>query len=122
MSVVNESIQYATKGKNSTRHRVRNNLPGTVDYCPMIRRTETLEKYINLQLNRKIEEGIEGVHNNLVRRTAAFLLLKDSKASFNIEGEKPSLSRARNWGYIIGDTGKQEITIEEIERLFLCFI
>ena len=30
---------------------------------------------------------------------------------------KPSLSRARNWGYIIGDAGKLEITIDEIERL-----
>ena len=115
--IVNESHQFAIKGKNSTRHRVRNNLPGTVNYCPMIRKTEKLEKYINLQLNKKIEEGIAGVHKDLIRRTAAFLLLKDSKASFNIEGEKPSPSRARNWGYIIGDAGKQEITQEEIERL-----
>lgn len=115
--VVNESHQFAIKGKNSTRHRVRNNLPGTVNYCPMIRRTEKLEKFIKQQLNKKIEEGIDGVHTDLIRRTAAFLLLKDSKASFNIEGEKPTASRARNWGYIIGDAAKQEITKDEIERL-----
>jgi len=115
--IVDEKLQYAVKGTNSTRHRVINNLPGTVNFCPMIRRTEKLESYIGLHLNKKIEEGIEGVHNDLIRRTAAFLLLKDSKASFNIEGEKPSPSRARNWGYIIGDAGKLEITTDEIERL-----
>lgn len=115
--IVNETLQYAIKGTNSTRHRVINNLPGNVNYCPMIRRTEKLDNYLGLQLNKKIEEGFEGINNELIRRTAAFLLLKDSKASFNIEGEKPSNSRARNWGYIIRDAGKQEITTEEIERL-----
>lgn len=115
--IVNDKLQYTVEGTNSTRHRVINNLPGTVNFCPMIRRTDKLDNYIGLHLNKKIEEGIKGVNNDLIRRTAAFLLLKDSKASFSIEGEKPSPSRARNWGYIIGDAGKLEITIDEIERL-----
>lgn len=115
--IVNDKLQYSIKGTNSTRHRVINNLPGTVNFCPMIRKTNKLEHYIGLELNKKIEEGIEGVHSDLIRRTAAFLLLKDSKASFNIEGEKPTPSRARNWGYIIRDAGKLELSTDEIERL-----
>ena len=115
--IVDDKLQYTVKGTHSTRHRVINNLPGTVNFCPMIRRTEKLESYIGLRLDKKIEDGIKAVHNDLIRRTAAFLLLKDSKASFNIEGEKPSPSRALNWGYIIGNAGRLEITIDEIERL-----
>ena len=54
---------------------------------------------------------------DLIRRTAAFLLLKDSKASFAIEGEFPTNMRARNWGKTIGQAGKKALTIHEIERL-----
>jgi Fic family protein len=54
---------------------------------------------------------------DLVRRAAAFLLLKDSKASFAIEGEFPPEIRARNWGKIIGLAGKHHLSIREIEWL-----
>jgi hypothetical protein len=40
--VVDPELQWATEGTTSTRHRVRNNLPGTPLFCPMIFRTETL--------------------------------------------------------------------------------
>jgi len=50
-------------------------------------------------------------------RTAAFLLLKDSKASYAIEGEKPAQNRAQRWGRAIGQAGKSPITKEELERL-----
>lgn len=34
--------QYATAGENSPRHRVRNNLPGTPEFCPLVFRTPVL--------------------------------------------------------------------------------
>jgi len=64
-----------------------------------------------------MEKGLKGRNKDLIRRTAAFLLLKDSKASFAIEGEYPPNMRARNWGKAIGQAGKKPLTIEEIERL-----
>ena len=41
---VNPEQQWAVPGENSARHRVRNNLPGTPDFCPLVRRTEALEE------------------------------------------------------------------------------
>ncbi len=43
--------------------------------------------------------------------------MKDSKASFAIEGEYPPTLRVRNWGKAIGQAGKKQLTIEELERL-----
>lgn len=117
VEVVNSSFQYPGPAFNSTRHRVKNNLPGTPEFCPMIRRSEKLEKYISANIQLSIEKGLDGRDKELVRRTAAFLLLKDSKASFAIEGEFPPIMRARNWGKAIGQAGKKALTRAEIERL-----
>ena len=41
-----------------------------------------------------IDKSLEGRDRDLIRQTAAFLLLKDIKASFAIEGEFPLNMRA----------------------------
>jgi Fic family protein len=117
IEIVDATIQFTGQSVNSTRHRVRNNLPGTPDYCPMIRKTEKLENYIQKNFSKAIETGLGKKDKNLIKRTAAFLLLKDSKASFAIEGEYPPNLRARNWGKAIGQSGKTPLTVLEIERL-----
>ncbi len=41
--LIDEKLQFATSvTTNSSRHRIRNNLPGTVDFCPLIFKTEKL--------------------------------------------------------------------------------
>lgn len=115
--VLDEELQYPGPYRNSTRHRVKNNLPGTHEFCPLIRRTKTLEQYIGMKLNEKVVEGLSKLDRDVLRRAAAFLLLKDSKASFAIEGENPPDIRARNWGKIIGEAGKNPLSIAELERL-----
>ncbi len=117
MEIVNLNLQYPGPTINSTRHRVKNNLPGTPEFCPMIRRSEKLEKYISTNIQESIDKGLDGRDKELIRRTAAFLLLKDSKASFAIEGEFPPNMRARNWGKAIGQAGKKALTLSEIDRL-----
>jgi len=83
----------------------------------MISKTNKIENFITKDLSGSIEKGLDGRDKEVIRRTAAFLLLKDSKASFAIEGEYPPNLRARNWGKAIGQAGKKKLTIEELERL-----
>ena len=54
---------------------------------------------------------------DLLQRASAYLLLKDSKASFTIEGEKPRSNRAARWGKAIGQAGINELDISELNRL-----
>ncbi len=116
--LVDESLQYAIdKGVNSIRHRIRNNLPGTVDFCPMVSKTNKLDNYIKEDLSKKTIGIVTGVHNDILLRTSAFLLLKDSKASFSIEGETPSSTRASRWGRVIGQAGSKPLSKDEILRL-----
>lgn len=117
VDIVNPKFQFTGPSFNSTRHRIKNNLPGTPEFCPMIRKTNKIENFIAKDLSGSIEKGLNGRDKGLVRRTAAFLLLKDSKASFAIEGEYPPNLRTRNWGKAIGQAGKVPLTLEELERL-----
>ena len=53
----------------------------------------------------------------MVHRAGAFLLLADSRASFEIEGERPPVDRLHRWGYAIRDAGRTELSVEELLRL-----
>jgi len=116
--LVDEKLQYVSPVSiNSSRHRIKNNLPGTVDFCPLVFKTPKLEKYIEANLTEKTNAAIKKVHKDILLRTSAFLLLKDSKASFTIEGESPSHSRAVRWSQAIGQAGSKQLTKDELLRL-----
>src|SRR6185312_2882931 len=48
---------------------------------------------------------------------ASFMLLADSLASFEIEGERPPRNRLERWGRAVMQAGKNAITLDEIIRL-----
>ena len=79
--LVNDRLQYAAAPRNSLRHRACNNLPGTRAFCPLIRRTEKLDRHMAMNLSQVAADHIGKTHADLLSRAAAFLLLKDSKAS-----------------------------------------
>lgn len=115
--VIDESLQYATSGIKSPRHLVLNNLPGDPNFCPLIRKTEVLERHIQMNYAERSQKSISGMRREIIQRATAFLLLKDSKASFTIEGESPKSKRAARWGAAIGQAGVQELSKEELLRL-----
>jgi hypothetical protein len=119
-----DSEKYFVKNNiiKSKRHKINNNLLGTFDFCPVIKKTEKLMAYINKNLNLETSELIGTVPNKILRRAASFLLLSDSKASFEIEGEHVPKNRIQRWGKVINQAGKTSLSIDEIERLHAILI
>ena len=117
ITVIDEKIQYAIEGEKSSRQLVINNLPGTIDFCPLIRKSKKLEDYISENYSEKKGAYLNGLRKDILQRASAFLLLKDSKASFTIEGESPKSKRAARWGSAIGQAGSKDLTKEELIRL-----
>jgi hypothetical protein len=115
--VVDPKLQWATGGTTSTRHRVKNNLPGTPAFCPLIFRTPALEAFVARNLPEEARRLVADVPADLLARTAAFLLLKDSRSSFQIEGEDPPQDRIQRWGQVIGEAGRRPVDRDELERL-----
>lgn len=115
--VVDPHQQYATRGVNETRYRVKNNLPGTPDFCPMVFRTSILDAFVAMDLKTRAQAAIAAVPKDLLARTAAFLLMKDSKSSYAIEGESPPQERIQRWGRAIAEAGRNPVDLDELLRL-----
>lgn len=43
IDLLDEALQYGGKSESSRRHRIRNNLPGVKEFCPLIRKTPALK-------------------------------------------------------------------------------
>ena len=97
--MIDRSKQFGLEGGNrSPRHSVIDNLPGTREFCPLVRRTAKLDDFEARGFDRLAREVIGRTHPDIVARAAAFLLLKDSKSSFFIESEKPTAKVAGKMG------------------------
>jgi hypothetical protein len=117
-NLVNAKLQYPnTISIDSKRHKIRNNLPGNKNFCPLIRRTQQLESFLQQDIKKRIYQNIGKVHPDLLMRAAAFLLLDDSQASYVIEGQTPPHNRAERWARIIGSAGQFPLGLSELEHL-----
>ena len=117
IDLLDPQAYFTGKPRLSKRHRVRDNLLGTGRFCPVIRRTKALEELLELDLAAKARETVGRTGGHLVARAASFMLLADSRASFEIEGERPPRNRLERWGRAVLQAGKNRLTLDEIIRL-----
>jgi len=117
VDAVDTELQFGGTRENSARHRVCNNLPGTTEFCPMVFKTPALNEFIAQDWKERARAVVSEVPKDLLARTAAFLLLKDSKSSYVIEGERPPQDRIQRWGRAIGEAGRAPLDEQEFLRL-----
>ncbi len=85
---------YTAQPLNSRRHRVRNNLLGDVNFCPLVRRTPLLREFEAKQLAKEAAKIVEAYDEDTLRGAVDYLYTKETRSSFNIEREQPSQKRA----------------------------
>ncbi len=119
VNALDPKLYFTGKPRPSRRHQVRDNLLllGAGRHCPVIRRTEALTDFIQLDLSTKAQATVGRTGAHLVARAASFLLLADSRTSFEIEGERPPRNRLERWARAILQAGRNRLTLDEILRL-----
>ena len=117
INLLDEDAYFTGTPRISKRHRLHDNLLGTGRFCPVIRRTPALTELIALDLAAKARTTVGRIGAHLVSRAASFLLLADSRASFEIEGERAPRTRLERWGRAVLQAGRNPLSLDEILRL-----
>ncbi len=108
---------FTAAGVISKRHRIRNNLLGTTDFCPIVRRTKQLEDFASKDLSKRVQTILDKVSSSLVARAASFILLADTQASFAIEGERLQINSKQRWLKAVQEVGQVPLSLGELNRL-----
>jgi Fic/DOC family len=104
------------------RWRVNDNLPGTRHFCPMVQRTAALELAAGLDIPGLLAELSRDFGEALLYRSAVWMTLRESRASFAIEGEADQADRVQRFADVmarrtgIGDLPLQGPALAEIQR------
>src|SRR2546430_2357619 len=95
--LLDPALHVTTPGIRVRRQRVIDNLLGNRDYCPTIRRTETLNRAMARGLEAEAKKIVEDCDPIVLRRAVHYLFTKETKSSFAIEGEKPTSERTERF-------------------------
>lgn len=94
-------------GKN-TRWRINDNLLGTPDYCPVVRRTPELKELLDQNLTQKIEKLKETFSGDIFTRATNYLYSRETRSSYEIEREQPSPDRMQKFVALLKQAGEEE--------------
>ena len=81
----------------SKRHRINVNLPGTWEFCPLVRKTGKIADFQSLHLAGKCLDFLDTIPRETYGRALQYMYTKETKSSYAIEREKPDQVRARDF-------------------------
>ncbi|MBP6018408.1 MAG: Fic family protein [Burkholderiaceae bacterium] len=91
------------------RWRVNDNLPGTRHFCPSVVKTEAVTQASNLDVPSLFGKLTAEFGEDLLLRAAVWMTLRESKASFAIEGEADQANRVQRFADVMARrTGQGE--------------
>lgn len=107
------------------RWRVNDNLPGTRYFCPSLVKTEALQAAARLDVAELFGRLTAEFGEDLLLRAAAWMTLRESEASFAIEGEADRSNRIQRFADVLarrtgqGDVPLGDAALAEMQREIL---
>lgn len=83
------------------RWHVRDNLPGSLEFCPMIQLSEDVKAADSYNCTEKLIELEAKFGVDIIQRSAIWLTIKESRASFAIEHEEDQSDRIRRFASVM---------------------
>ncbi|PJA25507.1 MAG: hypothetical protein COX57_03005 [Alphaproteobacteria bacterium CG_4_10_14_0_2_um_filter_63_37] len=101
--------------RRDPRWKIDNNLLGTPEYCPIVRRTSALAERMARDPRPRIESLIADFPPALFQRANDYLYLKETRSSYGIEHETPAPQRAERFVELLRSAGDEpfETLMEE---------
>ena len=102
IDAIDEALYFtATISDNNQRWRVRNNLPGNRDYCPMIYRSDRVKVAESYDCKQELNALELEYGQDLMMRSTVWLTIKESQASFKIEHEDKQTDRIKRFATVM---------------------
>jgi hypothetical protein len=120
-----EHYLVAGKGTNVPRWRVRDNMPGTREFCPIVYRSQGVQASATYDCAKALRDLEVVFGADILLRSAVWLTIKESRASFAIEHEEKKVDRVRRFATVmetrcgIGGDPLQQSTLEVLQKEIL---
>lgn len=94
-----DPAKYLVAGRagNVQRWRVRDNMPGSREFCPIVVRSEAVQELEKYDCTKALNDLEVEFGADVLLRSAVWLTVKESRASFKIEKEEGKVERVRRF-------------------------
>jgi len=90
------------------RQRVKNNLLGTKEFCPIVRKTKILEQMLSEDLAKISQDLLVDYPAIVLKRVLSYLYTKETKSSFSIEHQNPSQTKVQRFISLLQEAQKED--------------
>lgn len=111
-----QKVVAASAGRSlaNRRWRLRDNLPGSPAFCPIVRKTRAWADAVAVDLPHLLRELEVEFGEEALMRSAVWMTLRESKASFAIEGEVDRVDRIQRFADVLArHTGVGELPLSD---------
>ncbi len=91
----------ADRSVTNRRWRVRDNLPGLPAFCPIIRKTGDFDQAVTVDIQRLLNDLALEFGEDVLLRSAVWMMLRESRSSFAIEGEADQSDRIQRFADVL---------------------
>jgi hypothetical protein len=113
IDVLDEGKYITARREPVSRQRINNNLLGDRRFCPLVRKTEELKRYQQLDFQARTKEVIGRYPEEILQRAVAYLFTKETKSSFEIERATPDQKRAARFVELLRRAGEMDFFTRE---------
>jgi hypothetical protein len=97
INILDPKLHVTGPVRRVPRQRLNNNLLGDSTYCPLIRKTDALNRAMAAGLNLEAKSLVDCCEPTILIRAAHYLYTKETRSSFAIEGEVPNAKRTERF-------------------------
>ena len=91
-----------------------NNLLGTREFSPLVRRTDKLAALLGENLRDKVRQAVDNLQPEILRRAVDYLYLAETRSTYGIEDEVPDNNRAARFRQLLESAGEPGPLSEEL--------
>lgn len=97
----------------NTQFAVVNNMLGSREFSPLVRKTETLQGLLAENLRAKVIKAMAALEPEMLSRAADYLYLSETRSTYGLEDEVPDSHRAAKFRHLLEAAGEPGELSEE---------